>query len=313
MGSLAYSFGDNNCQAIAQGIWLSGDCNVVKIGVYVRKVGNPTDNLKVTLCANDGTNTPGTELTSGTLAAAGIGTDLAWFDITVTTIDLTGSNSYWIKLSRSGSQDAANYYQTVLDESAQYSLGYLTVLIGSNWDPGPVADMTFRIYSDEIIETTQQISTFTANYAQFLRGIRMDNRSGLYTASMRDGNANAFYEITELMRMGTINYRRLLATVDEFRSLILYEEPALPIYPNLILNDGSLRDPYDTLIRKESCPVGIWARFKDIIPGSVDTSRLADPSKMFIDEAEYTPENDRLILTPRGWIDPFSIGRPRDG
>ena len=173
--------------------------------------------------------------------------------------------------------------------------------------------MPFRIDSNDAIETSQQISTLGANYGQFIRGMRIDNQSGLYTASVRDGNANAYYEITELMKMGTNNYRRILGTVDEFRKLIIYEEPDIPIYTNLILRDGSLRDPYDTQLRKETCPVGIWARFKDIIPGSVDTSRLADPTKMFIDEAEYSPIDDRLSLTPRGFIDPFQIGRPRDG
>ena len=279
----------------------------------MKKIGSPADNLKVSLCVYDGTGVPGAELTSGTVVAGLVGTGYAWIDIPVTAYDLTGHAYYFLKVSRSGGQDAANYYQVRLDDLAQYNAGEFEISDGSNWGGGPWADLPFRIYSNDAIETTQQISTFGANYAQFLRGMRVDSQSGLYTASVRDGNANAYYEITELMRMGTINYRRLLATVDEFRKMILYEEPQLPTYPNLILNDGSLRDPYDTLIRKETCPVGIWARFKDIIPGSVDTSRLADPSKMFIDEAEYTPASDQLILTPRGWIDPFSIGRPRDG
>ena len=239
---------------------------------------------------------------------------MTWFDIPVTTLPLTGSNSYWIKLSRTGGQDPDNNYQAYINSSGQYTPGAFVVLVGAAWDLGPDNyDMMFRIYSDESIETSQQISTFTANYGQFLKGIRIDNRSGLYTMSVRDGNANAYYEITELMKMGTSNYRRLLATVDEFRKLILYEEPAFSYQTNLILRDGSLRDPYDTELRKELCPVGIWARFKDIIPGSVDTAKLADPTLMFIDEAEYTPAEDRLSLVPRGWIDPFQIGRPRDG
>jgi len=82
---------------------------------------------------------------------------------------------------------------------------------------------------------------------------------------------------------------------------------------NFIMKDGSLRDPYDTEIRKETCPVGIWTRLKDVIPPSLDTTKLADPSIMFIDEAEYIPDEDRLNLTPRGFIDPFQIGRPNDG
>jgi hypothetical protein len=234
-------------------------------------------------------------------------------NITVTSYAFSAYNSYFIKLSRSGSQDAANYYQVLLDDVIQYPLGQFVVLIGANWAAGPAADMPFRLYSNDIIETTQQISTLVANYGQFLAGIKMDNQSGLYTASARDGNGNAFYEITELMKMGTVNYRRLLAKIDEYRKMILYEEPVVPTNPSLILRDGSLRDPYDTVIRKDTCPVGIWARFKDIIPASVDTTKLADPTMMFIDEAEYIPDEDQLSLMPRGFIDPFQIGRPQDG
>ena len=74
-GNVYYPFGDNNCKEVAQGIWLSGNCNIVKIGVYLKKYGSPTDNVKVSLCSSDGTETPGTELTSGTVAGSGIGTD----------------------------------------------------------------------------------------------------------------------------------------------------------------------------------------------------------------------------------------------
>jgi hypothetical protein len=311
IGAVDESFG-NFYTKLAQGIWFSGDCNCASISVYVRKVGAPTDNLKVSLYSSVN-DAPGIELTSGTVAGTSLGTGYAWVNIPVTTYDFAGVDSYFIVLSRSGGLDVNNYYQARLDELAQYHNGDFFVESGS-WGPRePPADMPFRIYSDDIIETSQQISTFASNYGQFLKGSRIDNQSGLYTASARDGNANAHFEITELMKMGTNNYRRMLAKVDEFRMLILYEEPELTHVNNLILMDGSLRDPYNTEIRKESCPVGIWARFKDVIPGSVDTSRLADPTKMFIDEAEYTPDDDQLSLTPRGWIDPFSIGRPRDG
>jgi hypothetical protein len=298
--------------AIAQGIWFSGNCNLASISVYIRKVGTPTDNLKVSLCVNTDGITPGTELTSGTIPGSSLGTDYAWVNIPVTTYEFIDYDSYFIKLSRSGSQEAYNYYEVLLDEDIQYPLGQFVVLVGSTWSPEKY-DMPFRLYSDDIIDTSQQISNLVANYGQFINGISVDNQSGLYTASARDGNANAYYEITELMKMGTSNYRRLLAKIDEYRKMILYEEPAVSSKPNLILRDGSIRDPYDTPIRKDTCPVGIWARFKDIIPSSVDITKLADPSMMFIDEAEYIPDGDLLNLIPRGYIDPFQIGRPRDG
>jgi hypothetical protein len=313
IGSLDYSFGNNNAQQAAQGIWFSGDCNLASISVYVRKVGSPTDNLQASLCVNSDGITPGAELTTGTIAAASLGTDYAWVNIPVTEYLFSDYDSYFIKLSRTGSQDNINYFQVCLDNVVKYPLGAFVVLVGANWDAGPDADMPFRLYSDDIIETTQQIATLVSNYGQFLQGISIENQSGLYTASARDGNANAYYEISELLKMGSSNYRRILARIDEYRKMIVYEEPAIPLRPNMILQDGSLRDSYDTQLRKELCPVGIWARFKDIIPASVDTTKLADPSMMFIDEAEYTPENDQLSLTPRGFIDPFQIGRPKDG
>ena len=101
--------------------------------------------------------------------------------------------------------DVDNYYQSRLDEIAQYHTGDLFIKASDAWGPrDPPADMPFRIYSDDIIETSQQISTFASNYGQFLKGIRIDNQSGLYTASARDGNANAYFEVTELMKMGSI-------------------------------------------------------------------------------------------------------------
>jgi len=312
VGTLNYAFGDNNAKEVAQRFSFGGDCNLDLIVIYVKKVGNPTDNLKVSLCEiNDGI-TPGAELSSGTISGATLSTDYGWVSILMSNYDFTDPQ-YFIKLSRSGAQDAVNYYSLYLDDQIKYPLGQFVVLIGASWAAGPDADMPFRLFSNDIVETSQQISTLVALYGQFIRGIIIENGSGLYTESVRDGLANAFFEISELLKLGTSNYRRLLCEVTLGRMLRVYEEPIVPTYTNMILKDGSLRDPYDTVIRKEICPVGIWTRMKDIIPASLDTTYLADPTIQFIDEAEYIPDEDRLNLTARGFIDPFQIGRPDDG
>src|SRR4030042_469388 len=176
--------------------------------------------------------------------------------------------------------------------------------------------LAWRYYANagvNLVDTATQISAMATSCGEFIAGTDLEVTSGITTAETRDGNANGLFEISELLKMGTSNYRRMLCGVTIGRRLRVYEEPVLPIYANLILKDGSLRDPYDTVIRKETCPVGIWTRLKDIVPASVDTTKLADPNIMFIDEAEYSPIDDRLSLTPRGFIDPFLIGRHRDG
>lgn len=163
------------------------------------------------------------------------------------------------------------------------------------------------------VDTATQIAAMTTSCGEFIAGTDLETASGISTAETRDGQGNGLYEITELMNMGTSNYRRMLCEVTMGRRMRVYEEPVIPTRINMILKDGSLRDPYDTVIRKETCPVGIWARLKDIVPASVDTTKLSDPNIMFIDEAEYIPADDRINLTPRGFIDPFTIGRPNDG
>jgi hypothetical protein len=164
-----------------------------------------------------------------------------------------------------------------------------------------------------LVDTATQISAMITSCGEFITSISLETTSGITTAETRDGNGNGLYEITELLKMGTSNYRRLLCEVMTGRRLRIYEEPTLPVHANFILRDGSLQDPYNTVIRKETCPVGIWTRLKDIVPSSVDVTKLSDPTIMFIDEAEYIPDEDRLNLTPRGFIDPFEIGRPNDG
>lgn len=313
IGTLEYQFGDNNAKEIAQSLVLGSNCNLASISLYIKKVGNPTDNLKVSLNENTDDITPGAELTSGTVSGSSLSTDFGWVNIPVGIYGLTTYQKYFIKVSRSGAQDAVNYYKVCLDNVIKYPLGQFNVLIGANWAAGPDADMPFLLYSDDIIETSQQINTLVTLYGQFIQGVNIENQSGLFTASVRDGNANAYFEITELLKMGTSNYRRLLCEVTIGRRLRVYEEPILPVHSNFILRDGSLQDPYNTIIRKETCPVGIWTRLKDIVPSSVDVTKLSDPNIMFIDEAEYLPDEDRLNLTPRGFIDPFEIGTPRDG
>jgi hypothetical protein len=112
--------------------------------------------------------------------------------------------------------------------------------------------------------------------------------------------------------MGTSNYRRMLAWVDRSRVLRIYEEPTSSS-PYFLLRDGSLASPFDTLLRRETCPVACWARLRDVIPNTVDVSKLIDPTLVFIEENEYDVETDTLTPTPRGMVNPFDLMKIKDG
>lgn len=181
---------------------------------------------------------------------------------------------------------------------------------------GWIDTLAWRYYTNigtDQVDTATQISDIETGCGEFITATDLETTSGISTAETRDGNATAFFEINELLKMGTSNYRRLLCEVLPGRNLRVYEEPTIPTQINQILKNGDLVDPFDELIRKETCPMGMWARLKDVIPGSVDTTKMADPTIIFIDETEYDPDRDWLDPKPRGFVDPFSIGRPRDG
>jgi len=86
------------------------------------------------------------------------------------------------------------------------------------------------------------------------------------------------------LEMGTDSNLRMLATVRESRWVTIVEEPSPTSQPYLIKADGDWHDPYGQSIRKELCPVGVYARMKNVIPPSVDSSAISDPAIMFIEE-----------------------------
>jgi len=63
--------------------------------------------------------------------------------------------------------------------------------------------------------------------------------------------------------------------------------------------DVEIFDENDKPVPLSDCPVAVWVRLKDVIPGSANTSRLSEPSIFFVEEAEYNPSNNtyRIMKT----------------
>jgi hypothetical protein len=163
------------------------------------------------------------------------------------------------------------------------------------------------------VDTATQAGTIIASKGQFFAGVDIDDLSGISIREERDGDASALFEAEKLLRMGTTNFRRLLASVDEFRRVRIYEEPAQPSNPYQIDAAGDVWDAYGEPLRRELCPVAIWARPKDVIPPSVDTSTLVNVATQFIESNEYIVAQDRLEPVSRGNLDAWDFPKMRDG
>lgn len=163
------------------------------------------------------------------------------------------------------------------------------------------------------VDTSDQVVAMMTAKGQFFSAIDQDVTSGLSISEYKDGDGSALFETQQLLEMGTTNYRRMLVELNEHRRVRIYEEPAKPVDPYLLLADGSLHDSLDAPVRKATCPAAFWARHKDIIPESVDTGLLADPGMVFVEEMEYDVENDRLQYIAREAPDPWDFPIVKDG
>jgi len=298
-------------ERIGQGFQLSKAWTVKTVEINIKAVETVTDNVDVQICA-DASGAPGTVLGSGAITGSTVPADYVWMVINLTTpVSLDAGTPYWLVVKRSGALDAVNYFVLEVNEDLGYSAGALRLYTGAAWVARvPDADLNFKLSSTE--DTAIQIKNIVTAAGEFITAVDLDCYSGLPISQFRDGDGLALYEVEEMLKMGTSNFRRMLATVDINRRVRIYEEPTND-NPYLISKKGELRDALDNPVRAEQCPVGVYARLKDVIPGSLDTSKLADPSLMFVDEAEYTPDTGKLMVQPRGMESPWDIGRPIDG
>jgi hypothetical protein len=155
------------------------------------------------------------------------------------------------------------------------------------------------------VATTTQISAMVTADGQFITATYINDASGITSSEYRDGDKTALDEIVDLLASGVTAGRRLLASVDIGRRLTVYQEPLISSIPwgitqeNQITYGGS-----NTAITEGTLPLG-WMRMVDF-PFLTGQTLSADPSKYYVDEAEYTAGYG-LRLTTRNQAGPFEV------
>lgn len=168
------------------------------------------------------------------------------------------------------------------------------------------------------VDTAAQIKTICSEKGQFFgTAIFQDVTSGIEIRETRDGDATALFEVEELLSLGTTNDRRMLTSVDPYRTLTIYEEPTFDGFPHFIDAEGVLYNHLGIRARQERSPAGIWVRYRDVIPQNVGSVALSSPDPFFVEEMEYFAPRDgvpeRLVPRSRGDLDPWKFAKVRDG
>ncbi|MDI6769733.1 MAG: choice-of-anchor R domain-containing protein [Anaerolineales bacterium] len=270
------------------------------IQLRMKRENSPGDNLLVYLSANNG-GIPGTVLASASMPGANVDENLNWHEFNLSPrVAMNNGTTYWIVIERSGAINASNYYRIGVNESLGYAGGVLRIWNGSSWVArSPDADMNFRVGGTQ--ETSDQIKEILEDGAkgQFFTGVDIDAASGVFTSPFRDGDQTAMTVLEELMKSGGANGRRLLASVDIYRRVRIYEEPAAGEKDYFITSDGVMSDFLNKPLDKVRYPVGVWARLKDVIPASMDTSKVASIERVFLEEVIYDADNENVQVGPR--------------
>jgi hypothetical protein len=180
------------------------------------------------------------------------------------------------------------------------------------------------IASGSVVDTSSQIQTIITTYGDYLQGssaygtartnfIRTD--SGITSNPYQDGYSTCRAVIDQICETGTTNAYRLLPTVTPSRVVEIKVEPSYTSTGNVCVlrSGGELLTPYGEYIRPELCKVGTWASVADIIPSTVDVSRLSDLPYFFIEESEYDAIYKSVRYTPRGISNLWQLTSPRHG
>lgn len=290
----------------------SGDAwTAATAAVKVRRVGNPADNLLLSLYS-DSSGSPGSLLDSATIAGSAISADGNWATVDLAnTQSLAVGTTYWLMVSRSGANSYSDFYEVMVDPDLGYAPEVLKIYDGSGWVSRPEnANMIFRITGLE--DTDAQMETLITAAAEFI--VRNEvAASGTETNQWRSGENTALAELEALLNLGTSNERRMLARVTRERTLIVEEEPTQPD-PIVYFQRGSgeLVDRNGVAITGYP-PVGQWIGLKDVIPDGVHVSELLRPGPYLLERAEYRVAAKAWQLEARNSLGAFDLSAMGEG
>ena len=131
---------------------------------------------------------------------------------------------------------------------------------------------------------TCALPIFIVACGQFIRGVIVEDLAGFSSVPKRDGRNTGLNYINELLNAGSVNGRRMLATVDKNRVVHIYEQK--PEDPELLVNnDGNFETLLERPIESQNCTHAVWAKIKGV-PSTVNRGMTA-MGTFFVDRSEY--------------------------
>lgn len=210
---------------LAQSFVAPSGFNLDRVAVKVRRAGEPSDDITITLRADSSGAPSGSTLATATLAGEDIKTKTRWewFQF-ATPIALTASATYWIVVERSGSVDAEDYYAVELCDGDHGDL--LAYTGGGAWVAHPSGDqrLAFKAWSTE--DTGVQMRRILTQCGQFITAIDVPD-TGILTNPYQE-RVRPLEALKRLLDMGNSDGDALECRVTRERVFVANAKPTEP-------------------------------------------------------------------------------------
>lgn len=145
---------------------LAGNMTLTELAVRIQTNGAPADDVYLKLYSDSG-GAPNTLLATATISTGTITSTLDWVTETLDTPYAgIAATTYHLEISRSGANDAVNYYTVSVDEGLGYTSGQFKIWNGSAWVArSPNADLVFRVLGDGVYTKVEQAFQLTGGEA----------------------------------------------------------------------------------------------------------------------------------------------------
>jgi hypothetical protein len=324
--TIKISVGEGESQDyLAQGFTVATPWTLTHVAIQVRKVGNPVDNLRVSIYPDAG-GIPGTFLSAIEIVGSTLYTESTWMEWPLTTpVALSAGTTYYLGVRRTGTPSMTAGYEVAIDDEGHYQGGSLRVYDGTNWleivtDPPGGADMPFRLIGE--IHSTEQLRKALAVVPGFAGNLILVD-SGLGVRQFRDEPRPALDEINEMLDAGTSDGKRLVASVlrdqgggSSGTGTVVVDVQEEASYPsqNLILGaDGRLHTATGSLLQPGQLIYGQYVDVESLMLLNSVGIRSARGPSIYIQESTYSAADDALNLMSEGAISPFDALKLRIG
>lgn len=248
-------------QKIAQSVKLDLTQDVSFIKLRLRKEGNPTDMLTISI-QSDGSGTPsGNNLASASLNASSISAEgYSWCQVSFSALPkLTAGVPYWLVVQRSGALNSNAFYWVGLDENAGYALGTFRVFNSSNgvWSSRtPLADLIFKFgllkATDELIQ--EAFDTVATGF----NGLQQQVPTGMILAPFMREPMDGLSAFQWLLKLGQSDLNPLLMQISPTKVMRVYPRPDPSSASFLMDATGNLCDRFGNASSLEDLPIGQW-------------------------------------------------------